>query len=168
MRGIPAFFSDAFTCYLAALMACFHTVTTFPRTGKRGRPRQPVITPHPELVYGQLVKEKKQGKLVTISTRVLLGAERFTQCGLGISTALVERLNLTLRQALPRWSAKPPASARTVCRCAVGWIFLSSVLQRRQATHEFAHPVANASMQAPGSNSSAMYGAHTCDGGGPD
>jgi IS1 family transposase len=100
VRGIPAFFSDAFTCYLAALMACFHTVTTFPRTGKRGRPRQPVITPHPELVYGQLVKEKKQGKLVTISTRVLLGAERFTQCGLGISTALVERLNLTLRQAL--------------------------------------------------------------------
>ena len=42
VRGIPAFFSDAFTCDLAALMACFHTVTTFPRTGTRGRPRQPV------------------------------------------------------------------------------------------------------------------------------
>lgn len=100
VRGLPACFSDAFTCDRAALMACFHTVTTFPRTGQRGRPRQPVITPHPELVSGQLVKEQKPGKLVTISTRVLLGAERFTPCGLGISTALVERLNLTLRQAL--------------------------------------------------------------------
>ena len=41
VAGIPAFFSDGFTCYLAALIAAFHVVTTFARTGKRGRPRQP-------------------------------------------------------------------------------------------------------------------------------
>jgi IS1 family transposase len=100
VAGIPAFFSDGFTCYLAALIAAFHVVMTFPRTGKRGRPRKPRCAPHPELVYGQLVKQKKQGKLLTLSTRVVLGAERLTHLGLTISTALVERVNLTLRQAL--------------------------------------------------------------------
>jgi IS1 family transposase len=100
VAGIPAFFSDGFTCYLAALIAAFHVVTTFARTGKRGRPRKPRCDPHPDLVYGQLVKQKKHGKLLTLSTRVVLGAERLTHLGLTISTALVERVNLTLRQAL--------------------------------------------------------------------
>jgi IS1 family transposase len=100
VAGIPAFFSDGFTCYLAALIAAFHVVTTFARTGKRGRPRKPLSGPHPDLVYGQLVKQMKQGKRLTLSTRVVLGAERLTQLGHTISTALVERVNLTLRQAL--------------------------------------------------------------------
>ena len=100
VAGIPAFFSDGFTCYLAALIAAFHVVTTFARTGKRGRPRKPVWTPHPDLLYGQLVKQKTHGQLLTLSTRVVLGAERLTPLGLPISTALVERVNLTLRQAL--------------------------------------------------------------------
>jgi hypothetical protein len=50
VAGIPAFFSDGFTCYLAALIAAFHVVTTFARTGKRGRPRTPRCEPHPDLV----------------------------------------------------------------------------------------------------------------------
>jgi hypothetical protein len=100
VAGIPACFRDGFTCYLAALIAAFHVVTTLARTGKRGRPRKPRCAPHPALVYGQLVKQKKQGKRLTLSTRVVLGAERLTQRGLTISTALGERVNLTLRQAL--------------------------------------------------------------------
>jgi IS1 family transposase/transposase-like protein len=100
VAGIPSFFSDGFTCYLAALIAAFHVVMTFAPTGKRGRPRKPVCAPHPDLIYGQLVKQKKHGKLLTLSTRVVLGAERLAHLGLTISTALVERVNLTLRQAL--------------------------------------------------------------------
>src|SRR6266851_1144059 len=100
VAGIPAFFSDGFTCSLAALIAAFHVVTTFARTGKRGRPRLPRCAPHPDLVYGQLVTQKKQGKLLTLSTRVVLGAARLTHLGFTISTALVERVNLTVRQAL--------------------------------------------------------------------
>jgi hypothetical protein len=78
VAGVPAFFSDGFTGSLAALSAACHVVTTFARTGKRGRPRQPVCAPHPELLYGQLVKQQKQGKLLTLSPRVVLGAERLT------------------------------------------------------------------------------------------
>ena len=100
VAGIPAFFSDGFTGYLAALSAAVHVVTTFARTGKRGRPRKPRYEPPPELVYGQVVKQKKQGQLLTLSTRVVLGAERLAHLGCTISTAWVERVNLTLRQAL--------------------------------------------------------------------
>ena len=100
VASIPAFFSDGFTCYLTALIAAFHVVTTFARTGKRGRPRLPVCAPHPDLVYGQWVKQKQQGKLRTLSTRIVLGAERLTELGLTMSTALVERVHLTVRQAL--------------------------------------------------------------------
>jgi transposase-like protein len=99
VAGIPACFSDGFMCSLATLIAAFHGVTTFARPGKRGRPRKPRCEPHPERVYGHWVKQKKQGKLLTLRPRVVLGAERLTQLGLTISTALVERVHLPLRQA---------------------------------------------------------------------
>src|SRR6267142_4234977 len=106
VAGIPAFFSDGFTCYLAALLAAFHVVMTCAPTGKRGRPRKPVCAPHPDLISGQLVTQKQHGKLLTRSTRVVRGAERLAHLGLTISTALVERVNLTLRQALAPWGRK--------------------------------------------------------------
>src|SRR3989454_1233599 len=109
VAGIPAFFSDGFTCYLAALIGAFPVVATCARTGKGGRPRKPRCEPHPDLVYGQLVKQKQQGKLLTLSTRVVLGAERLTSLGLTVSTALVERVNLTLRQALAPLVRKTPS-----------------------------------------------------------
>jgi hypothetical protein len=89
VAGIPAFFSDGCTCYRAAFIAVFHIVTAVASTGKRGRPRKPLCAPHPDLVDGQLVKQKKQGKLLTLSTRVLFGAERVTHLGLTVSTALL-------------------------------------------------------------------------------
>ncbi len=98
--GVPVFFSDGFSCYLAALVECYHTLKTFPRTGKPGRPRKPVKQPHPELVYGQLVKKKRKGRVIAITTRIVCGAKRFATMGLSISTSLLERLNLTMRQSL--------------------------------------------------------------------
>lgn len=98
--GIPAFFSDGFSPYFQALLACYQTITTFPRTGKRGAPKKPVTAPHPDLVYGQVVKKKRQGRLVQVVTRVVCGAERLAPMGLTIRTTVLERLNLTFRQAL--------------------------------------------------------------------
>ena len=82
VAGIPAFFSDGCTWYLAALIAAFHIVMTFAPTGKRGRPRKPVCAPHPDLIYGQWVKQKKHGTRLTLSPRVVLGAERLTHWAL--------------------------------------------------------------------------------------
>ena len=98
--GIPCFFSDGFSCYLSALIEVYHTLKTFPRTGKPGRPKQPVKEPHPDLVYGQVIKKKRQGRLQELVYRVRCGSKRLGTLGLSISTSLIERLNLTLRHAL--------------------------------------------------------------------
>jgi IS1 family transposase/transposase-like protein len=98
--GVPCFFSDGFSCYLSALIEVYHTLKTFPRTGKPGRPKQPVKEPHPDLVYGQVIKKKRQGRLQEVVSRVCCGARRLENLGLSISTSLIERLHLTLRHAL--------------------------------------------------------------------
>jgi IS1 family transposase/transposase-like protein len=98
--GVPCFFSDGFSCYLSALIEAYHTLQTFPRTGKPGRPKKAVKEPHPDLVYGQVIKKKRQGRLQALIYRVCCGAKRLEELGLSISTSLIERLNLTLRHAL--------------------------------------------------------------------
>lgn len=98
--GVPCFFSDGFSCYLQALIECYHKLITFPRTGTRGRPKDPIKEPDPDLVYGQVIKERKQGRIASITHRVKCGAERLMTLGLKISTTLLERLNLTIRQSL--------------------------------------------------------------------
>ena len=47
-----------------------------------------------------MVKAPPPGKRRTLRTRVVLGAERLARLGLTLSTALVERVNLPVRQAL--------------------------------------------------------------------
>jgi IS1 family transposase len=98
--GVPCFFSDGFSCYLSALIEVYHTLKTFPRTGQPGRPKQSVKEPHPDLVYGQVIKKKRQGRLQALVYRVRCGSKRLETLGLSISTSLIERLNLTLRHAL--------------------------------------------------------------------
>jgi IS1 family transposase/transposase-like protein len=98
--GVPCFFSDGFSCSLSALVEVYHTLKVFPRTGKPGRPTQPVKEPHPALVYGQVIKKKQKGRLQELVYRVRCGSQRLENLGLSISTSLLERLNLTLRHAL--------------------------------------------------------------------
>lgn len=100
VAGIPCFFSDGLRLYLPALLVLYHQIKEFARTGKRGRPKKPRVEPHPDLVYGQVIKEKAKGRLNQLRQQVVCGANRFEQLGLRISTSLIERLNLTLRQAL--------------------------------------------------------------------
>ena len=53
--GVPCFFSDGFSCYLSALMEVYHTLQTFPRTGKPGRPKKPAKAPQLDSVYGRVI-----------------------------------------------------------------------------------------------------------------
>jgi IS1 family transposase/transposase-like protein len=98
--GVPCFFSDGFSGYLPALLEVYYRLKPFAPTGKRGRPKNPVKEPHPDLVYAQVIKEKAQGRLKRLTERVLCGAERLKTLGFTISTSLIERVNLTLRHAL--------------------------------------------------------------------
>jgi IS1 family transposase/transposase-like protein len=131
--GVPCFFSDGFRCYLSALLEVYHTLKPFPRPGKPGRPQQPILAPHPDLVYGQVIKKKRQGRLQALVYRVCCGAERLEKLGLAISTSLLERLNLTLRHALAP-------------RVRKSWSFCKDRTQMRrrvvlfQAFYNFARP----------------------------
>jgi len=58
LTGIPCFFSDGFSCYLPALIECYHKIKSFPKTGRQGRPKNSVKEVHPDLVYGQVVKHR--------------------------------------------------------------------------------------------------------------
>ncbi|HZC01797.1 MAG TPA: hypothetical protein VE844_10675 [Gammaproteobacteria bacterium] len=48
--GVPCFFSDGLSSYWPALIAVYHQLKEFARTGNRGCPRKPVLEPHPEWV----------------------------------------------------------------------------------------------------------------------
>ena len=75
----------------------------YPKTGKRGRPRNPKIVPPDDLKYAQVVKKRKDGKLKEIEKKVIFG-EGIEQST--ISTSLIERQNLTFRQDNNRVSRK--------------------------------------------------------------
>jgi IS1 family transposase len=109
--GVPCFFRDGCSGYRSALIAAYHTLKTFAPTGKRGRPKQPVKEPHPDLVYGQGIKKKRQGRLHEVIVRVCCGAERLAALGLSMSPSVIERLNLTLRHALA------PLVRKSQCFC---------------------------------------------------
>ena len=81
VSGVPCFFSDGFSCYYNALIEHYHKIKIFPRTGKRGRPKDPVKEPHPDLIYGQIVKENKGGRLVKITYREKGYHDSYIQAG---------------------------------------------------------------------------------------
>jgi hypothetical protein len=59
-----------------------------------------LFEPHPALVYGQVVKKKRQGRLQELVSRVCCGPQRLQTLGLSISPSVLDRLNLPLRHAL--------------------------------------------------------------------
>ena len=59
-----------------------------------------------------MIKKRQKGRIVSICHKVILGAERLAQLGLKISTTLLERLNLTIRQSLAPLARKTLAFSK--------------------------------------------------------
>ncbi len=131
--GIPCFFSDGFSCYLPALIECYHTIKTFPKTGLRGRPKNPVKEPHEDLVYGQAVKQRKKRRIAEVTYRIICGAQRYLKSGLKISASLLERLNLTIRESLAPLGRKTLSFSKKRANLKKQTIFF-------QAYYNFARP----------------------------
>jgi hypothetical protein len=100
---IPMFFSDGLVFYTNALLKYFGFEKKYEPTGKRGRPRLSRYNPLPGLRYGQVVKERKKGTIVKVDRWTVFG-EPFEPKQ--ISTSMIERENLTLRQENHRLSRK--------------------------------------------------------------
>ena len=67
----------------------------FPRTGLRGRPKNPALVPDKDLKYAQVIKNRKGRKLQKVERRISFGQNVDQN---EISTSLLERQNLTFRQ----------------------------------------------------------------------
>jgi IS1 family transposase len=99
----PVYVTDGLDFYKVALLNHYGLRVDYPKTGKRGRPKNPKIVPPQYLKYAQVVKKRNGGKLKGVEKRVIFG-EGIEQSE--ISTSLIERQNLTFRQDNNRVSRK--------------------------------------------------------------
>jgi IS1 family transposase len=81
--------------------------------GKRGPKPTPKRLPPADLHYAQVVKRRKGGRLVAVTTQIIFGSEAAVQARLAastvsqtINTSFVERNNLTCRQCNGRLARK--------------------------------------------------------------
>jgi IS1 family transposase len=116
---LPLFTSDELKHYDDALLSVYGIKKEFPKTGKRGRPRKPVLIAPQKLLYAQVVKRRKKGRVVSITTQVIFGAEKAVEAKLkrspvsqAINTSFVERNNLTIRHQNRRLARKTIAFSK--------------------------------------------------------
>lgn len=109
----PYFTSDELEHYVSAIREEYGVEKTFPKTGKRGRPRKPIKTIPPGLVYAQVHKYREKGKVTKIEKNVIFGTDTQVKETLvqspvsnSVNTTFIERNNLTLRQQNGRLQRK--------------------------------------------------------------
>jgi hypothetical protein len=105
----PLWVSDGLDAYGCALFSRHHVVKTYPRSGKRGRPRRPKLVACPALRYGQVVKQRdERQRLVGVSKRAVFGDVPLHT----IQTVYIERQNLNLRHENRRLTRKTVAFSK--------------------------------------------------------
>lgn len=110
----PLFTSDQLPEYPQALLKGYglpELLIEIP--GKRGRKPEPKLIPPSNLQYAQVIKHRRKGRVVEVTTQVICGDERRIQAHLSaspvsqtINTSFIERNNLTCRQCNGRLSRK--------------------------------------------------------------
>jgi transposase-like protein len=110
-----------------------------PRDGKRGRCR---LVAWPGLVIGQVVKQRRDGRVVSVARRLAHGTPAWTARLLGggtIQTAYIERLNGTFRARLASLARRTRGLGRTVARLERGMWLVGTVYNfctpHRSLTH---------------------------------
>ena len=90
---------------------------------KRGRPRKPKLRAPPQLRYAQVVKHRRKGRVVSITTKVIFGKEQEVKELLGashvsksVNISFIERNNLTLRQQSRRLVRKSNGFSKDISR----------------------------------------------------
>jgi IS1 family transposase len=66
--------SDEYPTYKTAITAAYGEVHEFPRTGRPGRPKKPVKVLPKGLKYATVHKERANGRVVKVTTRVVFGS----------------------------------------------------------------------------------------------
>ena len=103
IASMPLFVSDGLKFYTKALLKSYGKWVTFPKTRRRGRPRKTKLVLDADLRYAQVIKSKAGGAIRKVKKKVIFGKDIDPK---DVSTSLVERQNLTLRQDNNRISRK--------------------------------------------------------------
>src|SRR5436190_13791134 len=103
-RHIPFFTSDQLKHYDDALLKAYGIKKKLPRTGKPGRPHKAILKAPKNLLYAQVVKQRRKGRIVKITTKIVFGSKKTIKNKLiqspvsnKINISFVERNNLTMR-----------------------------------------------------------------------
>lgn len=110
---IPLFTSDDLDQYETAILKAYGIKKEIPKTGRRGRPKSPTLVPPKELMYCKVVKERKNGRVVSVDTEIVFGKKqqikkrlKSSKVSRHINTTFVERNNLTMRERNRRLTRK--------------------------------------------------------------
>jgi len=129
-EAMPLWVSDGLDAYGAALLSRHHVFETYPRTGKRGRPRRPNMVACPSLRYAQVVKERNERRrVVGVFRRTVFGDVPLDD----IQTVCIERHNLNLRHENCRLTRKTVAFSKE-------FVWLARQLHLYQAYFNLARP----------------------------
>jgi IS1 family transposase len=109
----PLFTSDELPHYETVLTENFSHLENQPKTGERGRPKNPKVVIDPELLYATVHKTRENGKVVKVERNVIFGDPdlideiiKKSKVSNSINTAFIERVNLTLRNHSVKLSRK--------------------------------------------------------------
>jgi IS1 family transposase len=101
--------SDEYPAYEEAIRGAYGQRVIPPRTGRRGRPRQPYTAVAPGVTYATVHKHRENNRVVRVSTRLVFGtpdgltsALAGSAVGRRVNTCFVERHNGTDRSRCSR------------------------------------------------------------------
>lgn len=121
---IPFFTSDELKHYKDALLRIYGIPENIPKgPRKRGRPKKPKLKPPSELRYAQVVKHRRKGRVVSISTKVIFGKQQevkrlleASSVSKSVNISFIERNNLTLRQHSRRLGRKTNGFSKEISK----------------------------------------------------
>jgi len=110
LENMPIFVSDGLNFYKTALLRLYGITKAekYPRDGRFRHSKRRY--PNEDLRYAQLIKTMEGGKVVKVERRSVFGNVSESE----ITTSIVERFNLTIRQELNRFSRKTIGQSRNI------------------------------------------------------
>ncbi len=67
--------SDEYKAYKSGIINTYGETLTPPHTGKPGRPKAPYILPPEDITYATVHKTRKNGRVVKVDFRTVLGSD---------------------------------------------------------------------------------------------
>jgi IS1 family transposase len=133
--------SDEYPAYKAAIFEAYGVVREFPRTGRPGRPKRPTKVLPKQLKYATVHKERQNGRVVRVTTRVVFGTLAAVVAALALSllskvvnTVFVERHNGSDRNRNRR-------KVRKTCCFSKDWEMHEAMTYFTMYSYNFCWPV---------------------------